>query len=245
MISKFTIPEELKELNSNLPVVKTEVFAVPDGYFDNLAASILTKIKGGETEAVTNELQSVSPLLAKLPRKTPFTAPEGYFNNNINTLSFLSPKDELPASLTGIGKQMPYAVPPHYFEELPQQIMANVTKPKAKVVMFGQTTWMRYAAAAIVFGIIVLGSVFYFKGNQQTIDPNKQPEEWVAKKLQNVSNKDLEEFINTMDVSAQKSEVAKTKHTKEVKQLMKDVPTSELDAFLNQLPYDLDEPVLN
>ena len=54
---------------------------VPAGYFDTLPYSILDKIKAQPGQTVTEELASLSPLLAGISKQHVYEVPEGYFNS--------------------------------------------------------------------------------------------------------------------------------------------------------------------
>jgi hypothetical protein len=51
-------------------------FAVPAGYFDNLATNILQKVKAND---VVEELQNISATVASIGNKNVYTAPQNYF----------------------------------------------------------------------------------------------------------------------------------------------------------------------
>ncbi|MBD0331172.1 MAG: hypothetical protein ICV66_00810 [Chitinophagaceae bacterium] len=235
---------ELRELNSSLPVVNKEpVFNVPEGYFDNFAASVLLKIKQSESRSVSEELESLSPVLSAIPRRMPLSVPEDYFSTLNTNLSALIHDDVLPATLSKLDKTMPYEVPVGYFNWLPQEIIHKVApqKPRAKIVSFAGQRWYRYAAAAIITGIIALSGILYLRNNQPT---ESVPQNGVATMLHDVSNKDLDEFINTTDVSMKQAKMAKNGSASEVRSLLRDVSDKELDAFLSQVPTD-DELLVN
>jgi hypothetical protein len=237
MNSRKHIQEELTELKSLLPLEKgPEVFSVPQGYFDGFAASVLQKLKGEIPGSVSEELGSIYSLLAGISKKMPFTVPENYFTTNTEGLSDLVSEEVIPDFLQG-GKQLPYSVPAGYFENLPQAILRKVNPGEAKVIPISSSRkWMRYAAAAIITGIIAISSVLYF-GNNQSVDPASQPGEWVAKKLKNVPDKEIDDFINTADVST--TAIAKSESDKtEVRKLLKDIPVNELEKFLDEVPID-------
>lgn len=68
-----------EENNSiNLPE-NNQSSAVPDGYFDQLAGSILDKIR--QDEKASGETRELSPLLFSLQNKQVFEVPDGYFEN--------------------------------------------------------------------------------------------------------------------------------------------------------------------
>jgi hypothetical protein len=73
------IKEELQEIGPNLARLDvTNPYRVPAGYFDNLAETILSRVKNTSAK---EELESISPLLSGLTKTTPFSVPEGYFEN--------------------------------------------------------------------------------------------------------------------------------------------------------------------
>ena len=238
MNSRNNIKDELKELNSQLPLEKgAELYSVPKGYFDRFADLMLQKVKGEQAISAAEELASLSPLLAGLSKRMPFNVPRGYFSQNIEDVSAVVNEEVLPDFLQG-NKQMPYTVPVGYFENFPDLILKKVNPKQAKVISIDSARkWMRYAVAAVTIGIITMGSVLYF-GNNQSVDPASQPQEWVAKQLKNVPDKELDEFINTAAVST--TAIAKTEKT-EVRKLLKDIPDTELDKFLDEVSIDNDE----
>ncbi|MBV8255208.1 MAG: hypothetical protein JO154_21580 [Chitinophaga sp.] len=54
-------------------------YSVPENYFDQLPTTILSNIKNAGL-SVQEELEELSPLLASIPRNTPFSLPENYFD---------------------------------------------------------------------------------------------------------------------------------------------------------------------
>lgn len=239
MNTRTAIQTELNELNSSLPIEKQPVFTVPEGYFEGFAASVLAKIRGQHSMNTGDELSELSPMLAAISKKMPYSVPENYFSNLSADVPAIVGDEALPTFLATHSKQMPYEVPAGYFENLPGAVLAKVAKPQAKVVSMG-SRWMRYAAAAVVTGLIAVSGILYFKGDQ-TVDPSQQPEEWVAKKLKGVSNQALEEFINTTDYQSSGDELVQSKNGLDVGNMLDDVSTRELDAFLDQVPTDNDE----
>jgi hypothetical protein len=241
MSSPKNIHDELKDLNSSLPSnPEGNLYTVPQGYFDGLAASVMTKIKGLEPSA-TDEISSLSPLLAGISRTMPYRVPDNYFQTTIEELPFLTSEDPQSAILSLVDRVTPYEVPLGYFANLPDQVLEKVADRKARVVSMGGRKWMRWAVAAMVTGIIGLSGVFYFNKKSKGLDADKP----IAAQLKNVSTKELEEFIKTADITANSSQTAQASFASqnEVKKMLKDVPDKELDAFLKQVPTD-DEDLL-
>lgn len=229
MNSPNAIQDELNELSSILPFEnKQPVFTVPASYFENFSAAVWAKIKSQQPNAA-EELKTLSPVLAAIPKKIPFSVPENYFQT-IDLPAFTEPVTPL---LAEISRRMPYEVPAGYFETLGRNLNHRMRKPLTPVVSIN-TRIARYAAAAVVAGLVVMGSFFYFKGNN-ALDPTRHSEAWVAQKLEKVSNSELETFINTADVNPNGGDLA-GQSSREVRNLLSDVSTSELEAFLNEVP---------
>ena len=233
MNSRITIQEELKALDSSLPGgIGFPAFSVPDGYFDGLSSAVMQKIRNKDMDSARDELAGLSPLLAGIPKTTPFSVPEGYFHSNMESLKAIS-SEAVPAVLQYAGKAMPYAVPSGYFQSFADTVLKKV-KPQAKVISMTPRRWMRVAAAAMVAGIITISGIAYFSGKQEIKVDNPQ---WVAKKLKNVSDRELDEFVKNTDIQGTLATVRnKPARNADVKTLLKDVPDNELDAFLNEVP---------
>lgn len=250
MDNQNNIQDELRSMNSGLPVNNSQLpFSVPEGYFNGLAAQILAKVKE-QASTAADELQELSPLLAKISKTGPYILPEGYFEENLSVLPPFT-KEESPV-LAAIGKTFPYQVPQGYFEHLPQQIVTGVIRPKARVVPFFSRTWLKVAAAAVIGGAIILGgyqllndstnepptALTYTTGDttENLVAKNETPT--VVQEIKNVSTEDLDAFINTVPLNKAKLQTtaSSTVERKEVKELLKDISATELDAFLEQLP---------
>lgn len=243
MNSRNTIQDELNDLGSTLPFdIKQPVFAVPEGYFENFAASVWRRIKSQHPMNSAEEIEQLSPVLAAIPRKMPFTLPEDYFSSLAENIPATA-GDPTPQFLLQHSRQMPYQVPAGYFDHLPQAILNKTARPQARVVGFTTARWMRYAAAAVVTGFIALSTILYFRNDPSAdMDAAVQNGEWVAKNLKTVSNQELEEFIRNTDVSLTGASLAKSSGiNSEIRKLLKDVPNKELDAFLEAVPTDNEE----
>jgi hypothetical protein len=60
---------------------------VPAGYFNTLSDSILEKIKAQPEQTVTDELASLSPLLAGISKENVYEVPAGYFDSFASTVT--------------------------------------------------------------------------------------------------------------------------------------------------------------
>jgi hypothetical protein len=245
------IQDELRSLNSSLPVDNSPTpFSVPEGYFDGLAAQLLAKAKAQDASAAA-ELLALSPLLAGISKKIPYTVPEGYFDETEAVLSSIA-KEEISPLLASIGKAMPYTVPQGYFEQLPAQIMATLTRPKAKLVPFFSRTWAKAAVAAAIGGIVFFGGYRLLNNSPETPEPlvtaqrpadtlNNQVAQnkaGLAPDMKNISTEEVEAFINNLPLNPAKVQrpSAAPAEKQEVAKWLKDVPQAEVDAFLEALP---------
>jgi hypothetical protein len=223
------IKAELESLGSSLPFPADVPLSLPDGYFEGFPAAMLAKIKADPLTAA-EETAAVAPLLAGLSKKMPYSLPADYFTANLSGLSELIAEDATPS----FGKTaQPYSVPTGYFDALPTSIMARVAAGQdAKVVPMKRRSWIRLAVAAAVISLIALSGIFYFTKEKAISVDNPQ---WVAKSTSTVSTTSLDEFIKSTAVPAAASA---SNNTADVKALVKDIPTQELDQFLSSLPVD-------
>jgi hypothetical protein len=246
MDNRNIIQDELKALDSSLPASPDSLsFSVPDGYFEGLAASVMARIKSSESTAA-EEIAQISPLLAGISRTMPFTVPDHYFTENLESLSAVVGAEPVSELLSPAGKSMPFSLPEGYFDGLGTQVLDRVERPRAKVISMGSHKWMRWAAAAMIAGVVTISGISYFGSSnkaQVTVD-NPQ---WVATNLKNVSAKDIDEFVRAADVTASSSVTAQNKGVKnnDVKKLLQDVSTKDLDAFLEQVPAEDEELAIN
>lgn len=259
MSSQKHIYDELRSLDSTLPVPDNNpVYSVPEGYFNGLADRILAKVKQPE-HSVQTELESLSPLLAGIPKQMPYSVPSFYFDETLAGVS-AAPTEPTSPVLEAISKTTPYQVPKGYFETLPPQIIAAV-QPKGKVVPLFARSWMKMASAAAVIGAIIFGGFQLLSNNaaderngmadgtaitppQQQVASNNQP---ILKEIKKASTKELEAFIATVRPATTKAAVttATQPETKklEAEELLKDVSISEMESFLSAIP-TMDEDVM-
>lgn len=222
-------------------LIRINPYKAPEGYFTSLADEAIVLAQNSEP---------VSPVLDLTGKEMPYAVPAGYFENLEETLlvkvrqhpDYLSPQEELEEIsplLSGLKKEMPYEVPAGYFENLAtgKQVESPVVNmAPAKTVSFVRHKWVRFAAAAVVIGVLVMGGLKIFNpgGN---VDINKNPDEWVAKKVKNVSAEQLDEFVSLVEATPKKD--AKTLAATDVKnidvkEMVKDIPAEDIDQFLDE-----------
>jgi len=157
MRMNLMIYNELKELNSQLATISnSNIFSVPNGYFDSLATQILW--------AVHNE-----PQLKGLDSNVP----DGYFESLADVImNRIKLEDESALLLETIEKRNVFTVPAGYFDTLIENIKDKLQQQPARVVeMKSRSFIFKYVAAACISGIIGLSvfSVFDKKTGNDSI----------------------------------------------------------------------------
>jgi hypothetical protein len=241
MTQRDTILQELHELKSSLADAGFQnVYQVPAGYFDGLAAQILKRIKALEATSPTEELENLSPLLSTISKKMPHSVPAGYFDTlgkkleqTILTGNNESAQEELETLsplLSGLKNKKTYTVPARYFENLQPAIDKENAGSKTKVVSITGRKWFRYAAAAVVVGFVATIGFILLNKNER-IDPVNKSFAWVEKNLKKVSTDDINEFVELANEGT--TDVVKTEAKDEISNLLKDVSDKEIQEFLN------------
>ncbi len=84
-----------------------------------------------------------------------FDIPQDYFENNLKKLQEISKEPKLELNDLKGG----FEIPPMYFDNLNAQILSKVNQAKKgkKLSLFPNVNWVNYAAACLVFGLIVFG----------------------------------------------------------------------------------------
>lgn len=238
MIHPDPILQELKELSSILPSPRlAPQYGVPSGYFDGLAGEVMNRIRAGEAATPGEELMHLSPLLNSISRKLPYTIRHNYFEQLAPAVPIAdqTPGEELETLsplLNGLAKQSPYSVPPGYFDQLEAGVKKEDQATPAKVVPMGRRNWSRYAAAAVVIGLVALGGLFLFNKNQTTtVNIDKQPYAWIESKMKKVSTDEINQFVELVD--EQKPVIAQVSASEDIRKLMKNVPDNEIQDFLD------------
>jgi hypothetical protein len=133
MTQKDIILKELLELKSELAAINRQnIFQVPAGYFDGLAAEILKKVRLLDLGKGPEKFDFLSPLAADLSKQMTYSTPAGYFDNlpeqllkRIKASEADNATDELASLsplLSKISKQAPYAVPAGYFDTVEKKL---------------------------------------------------------------------------------------------------------------------------
>jgi len=163
MENRSDILDELRNLSQVLSgMEKTNVFTVPEGYFEALAGDVLASIHEENGLAFNT-----------LPSESLHSVPDGYFDNlaeKILSRVNLEEKDDAGEELRSLSPMLysiqdarVYDVPAGYFESVSEQILGKLKPQPARIVSMRRRTItiFRYAVAAAFTGVMALG-VFKF-----------------------------------------------------------------------------------
>lgn len=123
-----------------------------------------------EQQDILLELTSISPIVADLPKNTPFEAQEGYFQKFSSRIMERIKvqnidNEELSPFMQSLKKENPFSVPEGYLS----QFNVDIAPKKAKVVpLFGLKAVLKYAAAASVIGIIATFATLFFSNTDKS-----------------------------------------------------------------------------
>jgi hypothetical protein len=226
----------ITELEQVAPILITAhvesslLFSIPANYFSNLSVTILNAIAAHNLEQST----------------IPYQVPVGYFDNLSSNIlnkiasnkSVISEVDSelqtIAPLLSTISKANVYSVPVGYFNAL--QTHTKFQQPLAKVVPFKAiNTWVKYAIAACVVGVVVT-SAYFFTNKKDTVNYatyNKidfvnsigtVSSDELANYLDNVTGITNNEVVNILDVKMPETqEHIKNISDEDLKQYLKEV----------------------
>ncbi len=198
--------EILNELNDISPALakleKVNVFSVPEGYFIGLDEKIATTV------------------FLQQDKKTTFQkVPEGYFDSlSSRILSKVkteteSSDDEIKSispALHYLKEENVFDVPEGYFNDLSSKILSSIKVEKAKVVSLNSARkWWKYAAAAIVAGIVTIFSFQFFNNQNQDSGKNKVALSGMPQYIQMASQYKTAKQINQGIASLSDDEIVK------------------------------------
>lgn len=238
----FDVPFEEEEPSFSFEKDKPLGFSVPEGYFEGFAQGLLDKIKaGGVTDDVKAELTRLSPLLSGISRKTPYQAPEGYFEELSSIEAILAEVRERPL----------YEVPAGYFAGLADEVLGKISRP-ARVISLNQGSrqsnqlgeskqWAKrslwkYSAAAVVAGLIF--TIGWLRLHTATVNHPAAVD--IAGNLVNASDQELQNYLD--DQNDQNIAVAEPMNNtvtldindSDVKSLLGDVPDGDLKQYMEE-----------
>lgn len=152
---------------------------VPVGYFDSLADSIMGHIRLeagiGIVRSVAAETEDISGIVAGIGKKNVFKVPTHYFAHieeeingrlRIETASLTNNSSKESGKLLAIiGNKNVYTIPAGYFENVADAAKEKLHKPAPVVSLYRKKSFVSYAAAAVITGIISLSVIFVLNRN--------------------------------------------------------------------------------
>ena len=240
--------DDSSELLNNKPA---NPYEVPNGYFETLAETILSRVKAQDSLSAKEELESLSPLLSKLDKAVPFTIPDEYFQDlsgnvvaGLKAIDFVNEElENLSPLMDGLKNENVYEAPANYFEDFPAKVLSRAMAQKpAKVVSmsFGKKV-MRYAAAAVVIGIVITAAMLVMNRQNTSVTPASivQVEEKIQSetqsKLKGLSDDELLNFLENQSSTlpdilsiAASNEI----NDEDVRLMLADIPDAELKQYL-------------
>jgi len=215
---------------------KKSIYEVPENYFENFPVKILAKVKAEVAQDASEELAMLSPLLSKASKKNPYTIPEGFFSelsdnlvSEVKAISFVQDElENINPLLTDLKTKETYEVPEGYFNQFPEAILFKIKNQQpAKIVEFKKgISWMKYAVAAAVAGIIFTIGILTFN--------NKTGVEESTAGLSSVSDQEITNYLDNHDnpLSEPNTSTATLElNDNDVSELLGNVPDNELEQY--------------
>jgi hypothetical protein len=242
------VKEEETTLSSILQEANNNPYQVPTDYFNNLPAIILNRAKASTTDNAKEELDIVSPLLGQISKKMPFSTPAGYFEElgenaiaGAQAIDFVNDALENTSPLmNGLKRVQVYEVPAGYFEQLPRQVLKAVkAQQPAKVVSMSFTRRvLRYAAAAVVAGLIFTGGVLYLNRGHKVVEGDQVVV--ASKDLDSITDETLENYLENQTTPPAAEQALAANVTSEelkatdMKDMLADVSDEDLQQYIEK-----------
>src|SRR6185312_7264650 len=211
------ISVELMNISPALAKIeKVNVFAVPEGYFDELAEKIATTV------------------FLQQEKKEPFQkVPDGYFDSlSSRILSKIKEEEEsAEAEIKAISPALHYLkeehvfdLPDGYFDSVSDRILGRIKNENGKVVVLNSARkWWKYSAAAVIAGIITIFSFQFINFKSGDIKTNS---------------------IASTEMPAYMQLASRYKTTKEINQGIESLSDDEIAGYLEKNSNILDDEEL-
>lgn len=219
-------------------------FEVPAGYFEGLAETILNLIRASEASSHKEELNIISPLLDRMEKTVPFNLPAGYFDEfpgdvmaGVHAIDYVNRELETSSmTINDLKDKNVFQVPEGYFSNLSEQLLTKVKgRQKGKVFhLMPVKKVIRYAAAALIAGIVSVGAWTFFRENASI---NQAAE---ISGIEKISNAEMERYLETSSVAPAESNTEVNSVTssdlkdEDMQELLADVSDEELQEYLDQ-----------
>ncbi len=168
--------------------------------------------------AIEKELREISPAISELGNENVFQVPPGYFEDlpqkilariQLNEEHIDLPANEeieqLSPLIAALKNKPALSVPAGYFNTFPQIITDKLaeTAEEASVIRMNtgkKSKWMRYAAAAVVTGVIGISTLFLLNTNNSNNMSLAQNDgiEPVSTRLPEIADVDLAGYLSAV-----------------------------------------------
>jgi hypothetical protein len=204
---------------------------------------------------ILDELNETAPSLAGIaPQQPPYKVPAGYFDvlpadilSRIKAEKAGSVQEELEIIspvLSGISKKMPFSTPAEYFDTLTPAIRVEngEQRKQARVVrMFQPQRTFRYAAAALIAGVIGVAA-WLFLADDSTPDkyamkPDVEVQKELKSEVSQLSEKEINAFVQGSSatlISTYENSAVEEIGEEDVRLMLADIPDRELEKYLDQ-----------
>jgi len=236
-----------EELPSSLINKSTPFTSPPANYFESFAEKMMNRIKAESGNSVDEELAILSPMLSKIKRVTPFSVPQGYFEElSDNVLESAKAIDFVNDGLENLSPLMrdlknknTYTTPLGYFENFSDSVLSKIKNEpkKAKVISItNRKTWLKFAAAAIVVGMISTIGFYFLNKSSQPV--NTDP----IAALSKVSDDEMNNYLQNQYSPVYDSVITNTNSPLAIVDLSGDdtddllstIPDDELKQYINE-----------
>lgn len=219
---------------------------VPQGYFDGLASNVLKKIK--DLENLDVEEQTLSPELEKLRKVAVFSVSSAYFEELPGlVMSRIKEEEGLPflsENLASIRHRNLYQVPLGYFDQLAGSIFKQLNANNAQVLkMNSRHLVIRYAAAAVITGILGLAIFSTFNGSKNSRNAYASANESTMKTAQAIIQQG--NFDNVLSTLSDRDIVDYLKSTGEDVDAALVASVAASDKLPDQIDYIVDDHTLD
>jgi hypothetical protein len=189
---------------------------------------------------ILDELKNLEATHLQMQMVEVYEVPSDYFVTlpalmlrRIKALEVAEANDEiaiLSPLLASISRKMPNEVPADFFTAERANSATQTTIP-VKVVSIGRK-WMRYAAAAVVAAAIAISGIVIYNSNNSPEKKLAKLENRVKKDIKTTSDQELNDFIESTEG---RQDVAINKPKDVAPVVLKDVPATELQDFLDEI----------
>lgn len=219
------ILNELKEISPFLATMeKVNVFQVPQNYFSQLNEKILTELFIRRQEK--NNVQKV---------------PDGYFDSlsdriisKIKTENIGSASEEiqeLSPALNYLREEAVFTIPENYFDDLSDRILDKIHSEKANVISISfAKKWWKYAAAAVIIGIIAISSLLTFNNKNKKEIASKNIPAYIKEASKYPTPEKLNEGISSLSKDDIVNYLQSNGNILDEEVITKDLDTKDLPA---------------